>query len=350
MSPKDIKIVYINGYKGSNSSKAKFLYEKYNAKHIVLQNDFNIYEVCKTLNELKPNIVVASSTGCFVTDSCNYNDAIFIYLNPLVELDDLVKIGADITNLKNLTKIEKKPIVLLNKDDKLLDYKKAMQKYNNIITFEKGGHKFKNTKDLIKIIDKYTNKYMVLIKTDFKLKDAKSFHIDLYISLDFDKDGITAQLLSWSNDKQKQVPLKDSVVYEFLDDNEYKRFKKYYGDVVKNYLYFLEKTLKTKEQKESYISKILKPKIIFHKKFYNYFNIEILEDLYIKNFTNNPILDIKTFEFLSNVVDGFFVGADSNGNNALAVDILDDKLYMDDTEGNKMTSQEVIQRLEASLK
>ena len=154
MKNENIKITYINGYKGSSSSKAKFLSDKYNATHIILKDSFNIDEICKALNEIQPDIVIASSTGCFVVDNCNYNDATFIYLNPLVDLNDLVKIGADTTNLKNLHTIEKKPLVLLNKDDELLDYTKAIKKYNNTTIFKNGGHRFTNTGDLIKVIDK----------------------------------------------------------------------------------------------------------------------------------------------------------------------------------------------------
>ena len=151
-----MKIVYINGFNGENSSKAKILKEKYNAQHIVLKNDFNPDEVCQKLEEIKPNIIIASSTGCFVADSCKYDEGIFIYLNPLVDLDDLAKL-TNITKLKNLNnKKHKNILVLLNEDDELLDYKKAKQKYkdNKILIFNKGGHKFSNINDLFEVIEK----------------------------------------------------------------------------------------------------------------------------------------------------------------------------------------------------
>jgi len=148
-----INIVYINGYKGKNSSKAKILKEKYNATHIVLEDEFNPNEVCQKLQELEPDIIIASSTGCYVADSCSYDKGVFIYLNPLVDLDDLKKI-ADITNLKNLSSKEKNRVVLVNQDDELLDYKKTVEHYENVKIFENGGHRFKNLEDLVEIINK----------------------------------------------------------------------------------------------------------------------------------------------------------------------------------------------------
>jgi len=146
------KIVYINGFNGENSSKAKLLKEKYKAEHIVLKNDFNPKEVCQKLKEIKPQIVVASSTGCFVADSCEYDKAYFIYLNPLVDLNDLAKL-TDISKLKNLKPKDKQRLVFVNEDDELLDYKKAYQKYDKVFSFKKGGHRFDNIEDLFEIIE-----------------------------------------------------------------------------------------------------------------------------------------------------------------------------------------------------
>ena len=47
-----MKIAYINGYNGQNSSKAKILKEKFNATHIVLKNEINIDKVCKKLKKI----------------------------------------------------------------------------------------------------------------------------------------------------------------------------------------------------------------------------------------------------------------------------------------------------------
>jgi len=151
----DIKIAYINGYNGRNSNKAKILKQKYNATHIVLKNKLNIDKVCKKLKKLKPDIVVASSTGCYVADRCKYDKAIFIYLNPLTEIEFLEKLGANISHLKKTPTYKKNRIVLLNKDDELLDYKKAKQFYKdeNVFIFKSGGHKFNNIEKLYEVID-----------------------------------------------------------------------------------------------------------------------------------------------------------------------------------------------------
>ena len=163
-----MKIVYINGFDGEKSSKAKILKEKYGAEHIVLKNDFNPKEVCQKLQEIKPQIVVASSTGCFVADSCEYNEAYFIYLNPLVDLDDLAKL-TDVSKLKNLKSKDKIRLVFVNEDDKLLDYKKAYKKaykkYKKVFGFKKGGHKFSNVNDLFEIIE---NPKYYAIDEDFR--------------------------------------------------------------------------------------------------------------------------------------------------------------------------------------
>ena len=45
-----MKIAYINGFNGQNSSKAEWLKRYFNATHIVLENHLNIDEVCKKLN------------------------------------------------------------------------------------------------------------------------------------------------------------------------------------------------------------------------------------------------------------------------------------------------------------
>ena len=145
------KIVYINGYKGQNSKKAKLFKEKLNAIHIVLNDQFNTIEVCEQLNLIKPDIIIASSTGCYVADCCEYDDGIFVYLNPLIDLDDLAKL-TDVSSLRELTRKDKNTIVLVNEDDELLDYKKAIKMYNNIKIFKYGGHRFKNIEDLMKVI------------------------------------------------------------------------------------------------------------------------------------------------------------------------------------------------------
>ena len=150
-----MKIAYINGYNGENSNKAKILKEKYNATHIVLKNTINIDEVCKELDKIKPDIVVASSTGCYVADRCKYNNAIFIYLNPLIDIKFLEKLGADISHINPTPSYKKNRIILLNEDDELLDYKKAKEYYkdDNVYIFKKGKHKFENMDDLFKILD-----------------------------------------------------------------------------------------------------------------------------------------------------------------------------------------------------
>jgi len=166
MRRRKMKIAYINGFNGENSSKAKILKEKYNAEHIVLKNDFNPKEVCQKLEEFQPDIVIASSTGCFVVDSCKYDKAKFIYLNPLVDLEDLAKL-TDISKLKNLKTYQKEIIVLVNEDDELLDYKKAYEKYNKIFSFKKGGHRFENIDDLYNILTQ--------INSNCYLKKAKHY-------------------------------------------------------------------------------------------------------------------------------------------------------------------------------
>jgi hypothetical protein len=146
------KIVYINGYKGENSSKAGLLKDKFDAIHIVLKDDFNPKEVCKLLERIQPDITIASSTGCYVADACSYDKGIFIYLNPLVELNDLAKL-TDTTKLKDLKPISKNTLVLINIDDEILDHRKIVLKYSNYKVFKKGGHRFKNFDDLVDVIN-----------------------------------------------------------------------------------------------------------------------------------------------------------------------------------------------------
>ena len=150
-----MKIVYVNGYNGQNSSKAKLLKDRYDATHIVLKNSLNIDEVCTKIESIKPNIIVASSTGAYVVDRCKYEDALCIYLNPLIEIEKLTEYGEDISYISSLVKQEQNRIILLNEDDELLDYQKAKEYYknDNIFIFSKGGHRFKNIDDLYDVLD-----------------------------------------------------------------------------------------------------------------------------------------------------------------------------------------------------
>jgi predicted esterase YcpF (UPF0227 family) len=162
-----MKIAYINGFNGQNSSKAEWLKKHFNATHIVLENHLNIDEVCKKLKLLKPDIVIASSTGGYIADRCEYDEGVFIYLNPLVEIDRLkTNYGVDVDYVKSKKVYPKKRIVLLNKDDELLDYKKAKEYYknDNLFLFEKGGHRFKNLDDLKEVLQ---NIEVYLLKPPF---------------------------------------------------------------------------------------------------------------------------------------------------------------------------------------
>ena len=159
-------ILYINGYKGQNSKKAIIFEKEFDAEHIIIDyDDMNsIKNGIKKIEEILKNktpFIIASSTGAIVSQIFNVPQ---VLLNPLVEVEDLRALGCqNIAFLKELEMKEvfSKKMIILSRNDELLDYTKAKSKYehkefqNIIIKGDK--HSITNIKELLGDLELYFN-------------------------------------------------------------------------------------------------------------------------------------------------------------------------------------------------
>ena len=143
-----MKIYYINGYKGNNSSKPKILSNILNKdiNHVVYDYDKNnieeIYEKVKDAD-----LIIGSSTGAYlIRDFCFDNSVPLISINPVINIKETFnKIGVPVPEIpehnfrKNIQEL-----VLVTEDDELINYKDTIKKLNNVKSFKDGGHRFKN--------------------------------------------------------------------------------------------------------------------------------------------------------------------------------------------------------------
>lgn len=153
-----MKILYINGYKGS-CKKAKILSEFLGPVDcdIIDYDNFDfekVYEKAKNYD-----LIISSSTGSYLGRCISEKNNIpLISMNPVIDLEDTFrKLNANPPNPPNPPKIPKpnfdciEELVLLNKNDELIDYKKTIERLKNqseIIVYDKGTHRFENIKDV----------------------------------------------------------------------------------------------------------------------------------------------------------------------------------------------------------
>jgi len=155
-----MKILYINGFKESPqlSSTYKYLKENLPNDEVIpcnwyYDNGIDIEKIKKCIKENKPDIIVASSTGVLIADSF---DIPKILINPVVDRKDLENIYSE----KDFSNLPNKPehygnirIVILGKNDELLDYKKALNEYkNDKIVLVDDGHRLENKEIILKEI------------------------------------------------------------------------------------------------------------------------------------------------------------------------------------------------------
>jgi len=148
-----MKILYINGYKGSNK-KAKILEKMLNCKidYICVDYDKDIaYQNIE--NKAKDyDLIIGSSTGSYLGRSiCEKNNIPLISFNPVVDINDTFnKLKVPPPNLPKPDFLCLEELVLLNKDDELIDWQKTALKLNNqsnVVLHEKGGHRFENIEE-----------------------------------------------------------------------------------------------------------------------------------------------------------------------------------------------------------
>lgn len=151
-----MKIVYINGYKGETSSKVNTLekmlgetitrgiYIYSNNEEDTDANIKHIKEVCADAD-----LIIGSSTGAYIARHiAHYYNLPLISLNPVIDLEETFnKIGVKAPSLLKYRLDDNyllEELVLLNKDDELIDYKPTVELRHNCRVYEKGGHRFEN--------------------------------------------------------------------------------------------------------------------------------------------------------------------------------------------------------------
>lgn len=182
-------IIYIHGF-GSigDSYKGNLLKEHFSSSYNVFSPTFSystkeaVCEIKSLIDKFENVILVGTSLGGFYADYFNtlYNIPAVI-INPLVEPRGVDRfIGENINyytkekftftkeSFNYLLKIKKDkeesfnyynrvsiPVVLLAEDDDLLDYKLAKKKFENcdVRVFPTGGHRFTNSKDIIRAVE-----------------------------------------------------------------------------------------------------------------------------------------------------------------------------------------------------
>lgn len=171
-------IIYLHGFASTGeAAKGKLLKKSFNSVITPTLSEHPkeaIEQIKNILNDDKDSnyLIVGSSLGGFYADYFNslYNVPC-ILINPLVDPTNIQRFLGENTNTKTNTKFtftqedinfliemktEKSPdrkvpeLILLAKDDDLLNYKEAIEEYNNaalqlIRTSEDGGHRFTNS-------------------------------------------------------------------------------------------------------------------------------------------------------------------------------------------------------------
>ncbi len=159
MIPKNLKIAYINGY-GGTGGKAKKLTTILSHKVQPFVIDWDNFtpqidqKIRKQLKQGGYDVIIAPSTGgYYARDVCHKLDIALIALNPVV---DIKKTFAKIDRPeKHPPKIEYyegplKELVIVNKDDILINYKDTKAKFKNTKVYNKGGHRFENLAEVKK--------------------------------------------------------------------------------------------------------------------------------------------------------------------------------------------------------
>lgn len=157
-----MKVAYINGFKGENSSKPKKLSKilGLTVDHIVY--DYNKNNIQKIEDKAKNyDVIIASSTGAYIARSiAEKHNIALISLNPVINLEKTFKkLNVKVPDIpKPNYDILLEEIVLLNKDDELIDYREAeeiFKKKNQCKVYEKGGHRFENLEEVAEDIKEF---------------------------------------------------------------------------------------------------------------------------------------------------------------------------------------------------
>jgi len=155
--------IYIHGYNGKvNGNKVNVLREAFDGViSIDYPEDFSVAfdflkkTVCELVEKHKTDglFLVGSSLGGYYADKiASYHNLPVILINPVVDVDDLIPIVGNVSELKKCVgddTVNGGKLILLAEDDDLLDYKKAKSFYQtrgDVVIEKTGGHRFNNKK------------------------------------------------------------------------------------------------------------------------------------------------------------------------------------------------------------
>lgn len=185
-------IIYLHGFGSSGDSQKsldirKQLKDEFNVISPTLSHNpaTAISEIRNLLANVDHCILIGTSLGGFYADYFNgMADVPAILINPLVDIDDAKKfiglnknfgtgksfyfLEKDFKDLQNINNQKKQinyseapEIILLSKDDEVLDYKKSLSYFHNenqyISLFQDENHRFNNIKEIVKAVSDMEN-------------------------------------------------------------------------------------------------------------------------------------------------------------------------------------------------
>lgn len=157
-----MKIVYINGYRGTQSNKPSILSQElsYDIKFIQVDYDnLNNKIYAKIEENIKDiDIVISSSTGSYLARKiCEDYSKILVSYNPVIDIETTFqRLDAQVPKLPIPKFSSLNELIFVNEDDALIDYKNTLEKFKEKVkVFKVGGHRFKNIKETISILENY---------------------------------------------------------------------------------------------------------------------------------------------------------------------------------------------------
>jgi len=173
--------IYLHGLNSSSKSKTALnIADSFNNLIVPDFNEKNVFETIEQIYKIISNIntnqkvfIIGSSLGGFFANYFgSLNELPVILINPLVDPDDMnqfVEIDEftpeSIEQLKLFLPDDTSRggmLVLLDKDDEIFDYTKAVEKYSNmgmIECFDGGSHRFDHLKQSKNIIGEYIESF-----------------------------------------------------------------------------------------------------------------------------------------------------------------------------------------------
>jgi hypothetical protein len=149
--------------------------------------------------------------------------------------------------------------------------------------------------------------YEILFSKEKNCDEIYNFDIHLKFDIDYKLIKFNGELLCWSNDLQENVLLEDSIIREFLDENDYIKCISYYENIKEDYLRYLNQTILTSLQLDEFLDDIKNPNFIYSDLLLKSFDKYTLDYIFINFFKSYSILDINNFDiFIPHNVNGWY--------------------------------------------